>query len=154
MDLTAALMSLATSVPPHLFHQKQVLEAARSILAHRYRQFETLASLFANTGIRHRYGVKPIEWYLEPRGWPERTNAFLDGAEALFITVAQDAIARASLATNDVDTVVTVCSTGIATPTLEARLAGKMGFRRMSRACRCLASDAPAASRACRSRHG
>jgi alkylresorcinol/alkylpyrone synthase len=129
MDLTAALMSLATSVPPHQFHQKQVLEAARSILAHRYEQFETLASLFANTGIRHRYGVKPIEWYLEPRGWPERTNAFLDGAEALFITVAQDAIARASLVTNDIDTVVTVCSTGIATPTLEARLAGKMGFR-------------------------
>src|SRR5262249_10339138 len=81
---------------PHQFHQKQILEAARSILAHRYEQFETLASLFANTGIRRRYGVKPIEWYLEPRGWPERTNAFLDGAEALFITVAQDAIARAS----------------------------------------------------------
>jgi len=154
MDLTAALMSLATSVPPHQFHQKQVLEAARSILAHRYRQFETLASLFANTGIRHRYGVKPIEWYLEPRGWPERTNAFLDGAEALFITVAQHAIARASLAANDIDTVVTVCSTGIATPTLEARLAGEMGLGRMSRACRCLVLDAPAASRVCRSRRG
>lgn len=129
MDHTAALVSLATSVPPHQFHQKQILEAARGVLAHRSEQFETLASLFANTGIRHRYGVKPIEWYLEPRGWPERTNAFLEGAEALFISVAQDAIARASLATNDIDTVVTVCSTGIATPTLEARLAGKMGFR-------------------------
>src|SRR5215471_19934026 len=76
MDHTAALVSLATSVPPHQFHQKQILEAARSILAHRYRQFETLASLFVNTGIRHRYGVKPIEWYLEPRGWPERTTHF------------------------------------------------------------------------------
>jgi alkylresorcinol/alkylpyrone synthase len=129
MDHTAALVSLATAVPPHQFHQKQILEAARGILSYRYEQFETLASLFANTGIRHRYGVKPIEWYLEPRGWPERTNAFLDGAEALFVSVAQDAIARASLATSDIDTVVTVCSTGIATPTLEARLAGKMGFR-------------------------
>jgi len=129
MDQTAALMSLATSVPPHQFHQKQILQAARSILAHRYEQFETFASLFANTGIRHRYGVKPIEWYLEPRGWPERTSAFLDGAERLFIEVAQEAIARARLATHDIDTVVTVCSTGIATPTLEARLASKMGFR-------------------------
>jgi alkylresorcinol/alkylpyrone synthase len=129
MDQTAALMSLATSVPPHQFQQKQILQAARSILAHRYEQFETFASLFANTGIRHRYGVKPIEWYLEPRGWPERTSAFLDGAERLFIEVAQEAIARARLATHDIDTVVTVCSTGIATPTLEARLASKMGFR-------------------------
>jgi alkylresorcinol/alkylpyrone synthase len=129
MDHTAALVSLATAVPPHQFHQKQILEAARSILAHRYEQFETLASLFANTGIRHRYGVKPIEWYLERRGWPERMNAFLDGAETLFVNVAQAAIARADLAACDIDTVVTVCSTGIATPTLEARLAGKIGFR-------------------------
>src|SRR5499427_7216982 len=129
MNHTAALVSLATSVPPHQFHQEQILAAARGVMADRYPEFEQLSSLFANTGIRHRYGVKPIEWYLEPRGWPERTNAFLDGAEALFITVAQDAIARASLAANDIDTVVTVCSTGIATPTLEARLAGEMGFR-------------------------
>jgi alkylresorcinol/alkylpyrone synthase len=129
MDKSAALVSLATSVPPHQFQQAEVLLAARSILAHRYEQFETLASLFANTGIRHRYGVKPIEWYLEPRGWPERTSAFLEGAEMLFIDVAQAAIADAGIAVGDIDTVVTVCSTGIATPTLEARVAGRMGFR-------------------------
>jgi alkylresorcinol/alkylpyrone synthase len=129
MDQSAALMSLATSVPQHQFQQAEVLQAARSILAHRYEQFETLASLFFNTGIRHRYGVKPIEWYLEPRGWPERTSAFLEGAETLFIDVAQAAIARAGIAADDIDTIVTVCSTGIATPTLEARLVGRMGFR-------------------------
>lgn len=129
MDDAAALVSLATSVPPHQFHQKQILEAARSILSARYEQFETLASLFANTGIHNRYGVKPIEWYLESRGWPERTIAFLEGAETLFIDVAQTALARAGLVASNIDAVVTVCSTGIATPTLEARLAGKMGFR-------------------------
>src|SRR5215472_3697108 len=129
MNHTAALVSLATSVPPHQFHQKQILEAAHGVLAHRYPQFETLSSLFANTGIHHRYGVKPIEWYLEPRGWPERTNAFLEGAETLFLDVARKAIANADLAASDIDTVVTVCSTGIATPSLEARVAGKIGFR-------------------------
>src|SRR5450631_504865 len=129
MSQTAALVSLATSIPPHQFHQKQILEAAHSLLADRYPEFETLSSLFANTGIRHRYGVKPIEWYLEQRGWPERTEAFLEGAEKLFIDVARNALARADLEASDIDTVVTVCSTGIATPTLEARVAGKMGFR-------------------------
>ncbi len=129
MNHTAALVSLATSVPPHQFHQKQVLEVATGLMADRYPQFETLSSLFANTGIHHRYGVKPIEWYLKPRGWPERTGAFLEGAEALFLDVARKAIAQADLVASDIDTVVTVCSTGIATPTLEARVAGKMGFR-------------------------
>ena len=129
MNHTAALVSLATAVPPHQFHQQKILEAAHGLMADRYPEFETLASLFANTGIRHRYGVKPMEWYLERRGWPDRTSAFLEGAEALFIEVAQKALAHAYLAASDVDTVVTVCSTGIATPTLEARVAGRMGFR-------------------------
>ena len=126
---TAALVSLATSVPPHQFHQAQILKAARDVLAERYPEFETLSSLFANTGIRHRYGVKPMEWYMERRGWPERTSAFLEGAEALFIDVARKAMSRADLSAGDIDTVVTVCSTGIATPTLEARVAGKLGLR-------------------------
>ena len=129
MHHTAALVSLATSIPPHQFHQTQILQAAREILADRYPQFETLSSLFANTGIRHRYGVKPMEWYLEPRGWPERTEAFLEGAERLFVDVARKALSRADLSADEIDTVVTVCSTGIATPTLEARVAGRLGFR-------------------------
>jgi alkylresorcinol/alkylpyrone synthase len=129
MNQTAALVSLATSVPPYQLPQKQILQAATGLLADRYPEFDTLSSLFANTGIHRRYSVKPIEWYLEPRGWPERTEAFLDGAEALFLDVARAAIARADLDASDIDTVVTVCSTGIATPTLEARVAGKIGFR-------------------------
>src|SRR6202790_5231786 len=129
MNQKAALVSLATSVPPHLFHQKQILEAASKLMADRYPQFETMSSLFANTGIRHRYGVKPMEWYLERRGWPERTQAFLEGAELLFLDVARKALAEAGLAAADIETVVTVCSTGIATPTLEARVAGQLGFR-------------------------
>src|SRR6185312_1049757 len=129
MHHTAALVSLATSVPPHQFQQNQILQVARGLMADRYPEFDTLASLFANTGIHHRYGVKPIDWYLERRGWPERTKAFLEGAERLFVDVARKALARADLAASDIDTVVTVCSTGIATPTLEARVAGLMGFR-------------------------
>jgi alkylresorcinol/alkylpyrone synthase len=129
MNHTAALVSLATSVPPYQLQQKEILQAATGIFAERNEQFENLLSLFANTGIQHRYGVKPIEWYLAPRGWPERTEAFLEGAEALFLDVARKAIAAADLDSSDIDTVITVCSTGIATPTLEARVAGKMGFR-------------------------
>src|SRR6201991_2758407 len=125
----AALVSLATSVPPHVFLQKDVLAAAWDVFGPRLPQFETLASIFTNTGIVKRHGVKPFSWYLEPRGWPERTEAFLEGAEALFIDAAEKALAQAQLSAREIDTVVTVCSTGIATPSLEARVSGRMGFR-------------------------
>ncbi len=126
---TAALISLATSVPANVFLQKDVLAAAWEVFGPRLPQFETLSSIFSNTGIVKRHGVKPFDWYLERRGWPERTKAFLEGAEALFVDAAGKALANAQLSGSDIDTVVTVCSTGIATPSLEARVAGRMGFR-------------------------
>src|SRR5450631_1794628 len=125
----AALVSLATSVPPHTLLQKDVLAAAWDRLGARFPEFGRFSSIFSNTGIIKRHAVKPFDWYLEPRGWPERTEAFLAGAEALFVDVAEKVLASANLTGRDIDTVVTVCSTGIATPSLEARVARRMGFR-------------------------
>ena len=126
---TAALVSLATAVPPHVFLQTDVLAAAWDVFGSRFPEFETLSSIFSNTGIVRRHGVKPFDWYLERRGWPERTDAFLAGAEALFVDVTGKALVNAHLVADDIDTIVTVCSTGIATPSLEARVFSRMGFR-------------------------
>jgi alkylresorcinol/alkylpyrone synthase len=126
---TAALVSLATSVPPHAFLQKDVLAAAWDVFGSRFPDFGRFSSIFSNTGIVKRHAVKPFDWYLDPRGWPERTEAFLEGAEALFVDVAGKALASANLAGSAIDTVVTVCSTGIATPSLDARVARRLGFR-------------------------
>src|ERR1700726_1813720 len=126
---TAALLSLATSVPPHTFLQKDVLAAAWDIFGSRFPDYDRFAGIFTNTGIVKRHGVKPFEWYLEPRGWPERPEAFLTGAEALFVDVPEKALASANLTGGASATVVPVCSTGIATPSLEARVARRMGFR-------------------------
>ena len=129
MRPAAALLSLATAVPPHVFLQKDVLNAAWDVFGSRFPDYDRFASIFANTGIIKRHGVKPFDWYLTQRGWPERTEAFFEGAEALFIEVANKALADAGLKARDVDTVVTICSTGIATPSLDARVAKRMGFR-------------------------
>ena len=52
-----------------------------------------------------------------------------EGACQLFVDAATRALDAAELNAADVDTIVTVSSTGIATPSLEARVAGHMGFR-------------------------
>src|SRR5919202_3056393 len=85
--------------------------------------------MFETAGILKRHGVRPLDWYVEPRGWPERTEAYLEGAEALFTEAAAAALARAGLSGAEVDAVVTLSSTGIATPSLDARVFARMGFR-------------------------
>jgi alkylresorcinol/alkylpyrone synthase len=125
----AALISLATASPPHSVDQEVVAEGARRMFAHRYRDFDRLFPIFANSGIKRRQTVMPIDWYLEPRTWPERTAAYLAGAVDLFVDAAQKALARAGVDAAQVDAIVTVSSTGIATPSLEARSMTRIGFR-------------------------
>ena len=123
------LLGLATAVPPHVLDQAQVAQAARAIYGPSLTRYRKLADVFVNAGIERRYAVRPLEWFLSPRGWPERTQAYLEGAGALFVKAANAALKRAGLAARDVDVVVTVSSTGIATPSLEARVAAEMGFK-------------------------
>jgi alkylresorcinol/alkylpyrone synthase len=93
------------------------------------RDFERLRSIFLNTGIEERRAARPVEWYLEAQGWPERSAAYLEVAGDLFVEAATRALDKAAIAAGDVDTIVTVSSTGIATPSLEARAGERMGFR-------------------------
>ncbi|MDQ2860702.1 MAG: type III polyketide synthase [Pseudomonadota bacterium] len=129
MTPPVALISLATASPPHELEQGAVGEAARAMFAHRYRDFDRLFPIFQNAGIVRRQSVMPMEWYFQPRSWPQRTAAYLAGATDLFVTAAGKALARAGLTAGEVDTIVTVSSTGIATPSLEARAMGRMAFR-------------------------
>ena len=129
MPTPARLLSLASVSPPHEFMQGEVASAARRLFGPKFRDFERLFPVFRNTGILTRQAVMPMEWYFEDRTWPERTAAYLQGAADLFCDTARQALDRAGLSAADVDTIVTVSSTGIATPSLEARVMGRMGFR-------------------------
>lgn len=129
MSAPVAVLSLATASPPYELPQRDVAAAARQLFQDRFPQFERMAGVFKTAGIRTRQSVKPIEWYMEPRGWPERTQAYLQGAVDLFAAAAEAALAEAGLRGGDVDIIVTVSSTGIATPSLEARATARVGFR-------------------------
>jgi len=129
MSQSVKLVSVATAVPPHCFEQSDVAAAAHRGFADRFADFERLAAVFRTSGIRKRYGVRPLEWYFEPLGWPERSEAYLDGGVRLFVDAATKALDAAGLTAAEVDTVVTISSTGVAAPSLEARAAGRMGFR-------------------------
>jgi alkylresorcinol/alkylpyrone synthase len=62
-------------------------------------------------------------------GWRDRNNLYLEASEALFAEAASAAIERAGLAPDQIDGVVTVSTTGIATPSLDARVGPRIGLR-------------------------
>ena len=129
MVAPVSVLALATAVPPHVLAQNEVASRAHAMFGGVFRRYPKLTDVFAHAGIERRYSVCPIDWFEAPRGWQERTEAYLAGAGDLFVTAAETALARAGLAAADIDTVVTVSSTGIATPSLEARVSRQLGLR-------------------------
>jgi alkylresorcinol/alkylpyrone synthase len=124
-----SLLGLATAVPSFVLEQADVAARARDIFAPLFARFPQLDDVFVNAGIARRYSAQPIDWFYRQLAWDERTQAYLDGAAALFMAAARDALARANVRAGDVDIVVTVSSTGIATPSLEARVGPALGLR-------------------------
>lgn len=123
------LQGLSTALPPHCLSQDLVRKRAEKIFGDRYPQFGRLAKTFETAGIAQRYSVVPIGWFSDEHGWTDRNAAFMIGAKALFIDAAKRALDDAGWDASDVDCVVTVCSTGIATPSLEAQAFTEMNFR-------------------------
>jgi alkylresorcinol/alkylpyrone synthase len=124
-----SLLSLATAVPPHVIEQSDAKVRAREAFGGRKALFDRLSGVFDNAGIARRHIVAPQDWYMASHGWHDRNNLYLEASEALFAQAAVAAIEKAGLAPDQIDGVVTVSTTGIATPSLEARVGPRIGLR-------------------------
>jgi alkylresorcinol/alkylpyrone synthase len=123
------LLGLAIATPEHVITQKEAAETSARLFSSRLKDFAHLASVFNNAGIKKRHAARPLEWFIEPHGWQDRMEAYAEVARNLFVEAATKALDRAGVKAHEVDCVVTISSTGIATPSLDAQLASKMGFR-------------------------
>lgn len=124
------LLALGTAVPPYVLHQEEVQRRAAVLFEDAGGVVERLLPVFGNAGIATRYSCVPIEWYETPHGWRERHRLYIDNALVLLERVARDCLAEAGLEPSDIDTLVVVSTTGIATPSLDAMLMDRLGFRR------------------------
>ena len=127
--MPAYLHGLATALPPHELPQDIVRDRAEEILGPKYVQFARMLGSFASAGIDRRYSVAPLDWFERDHAWKDRNDLYLAGATKLFAEAATRGLEEAGWGAAEVDCIVTISSTGIATPTLEAQVHGQMGFR-------------------------
>ena len=125
----ARLTALATAVPDHVVAQADVVAAARRVFGGRSDAFNRMIEVYANAGVETRHLCVPLAWYEAESGWAGRNALYLEHATALLESAAQACLDEAGLAPEAVDALVTVGSTGIATPSLDALLMARMPFR-------------------------
>lgn len=124
-----SILSLATETPDHVLPQAEALAVSRDLIGANFADFDRLSSVYTNAGVDFRQLAMPVDWYRSPRSFPERAAAYLEVALALFVKAAERALAGADVSAEEIDTIVTVSSTGIATPSLEARAMTQIPFR-------------------------
>jgi len=129
MSDSARIGAVATAVPDHCLHQRDVAAEAGLFFGQAFGASERLAAIYENAAIETRYSCVPIDWYREPHDFPDKNTLYLDQAAALLAEVAERLVADAGLAMQDIDGLVVVSSTGIATPSLDALLIERLGFR-------------------------
>ena len=124
------LLSLATVVPDHGLHQDDVLPAAAAVFGDAFGDFSRLESIYANTQIETCYSCVPLEWYAESHSFAERNQLYIESALDLLERATLACLEKASLDIADIGGIVTVSSTGITTPTLDALLMERLAMRR------------------------
>ena len=124
------LKALATAVPPHVLDQEQVMRAGRTLFGSTFGDVERLIPVYAHAGIERRYSCVPLDWYLCDHTFGERNDLYLEHAVKLLVEAVGKALVVANLNASDIDMIVAVSTSGIATPSLEALLMEALPFRR------------------------
>lgn len=124
----ATLCRPAIAVPEHVITQEQTLELARELHAG-HPQLGLALRLIANTGVRTRNLVQPIEDTLRHPGLTTRNARYEAEAKARVPEAVHRAMAHAELTPRDIDMIIYVSCTGFMMPSMTAWLINTMGFR-------------------------
>ncbi len=120
----ARIRSVATALPPHRVTQAEALAGCRRLWGD-----DPMLRVFETSGVETRYCAFPNEYYLDGRTFEQRNADWIEQATILGERAARAALDAAGLRPRDVDHFYFATTTGLATPSVDARLAQRMGMR-------------------------
>jgi alkylresorcinol/alkylpyrone synthase len=123
------IVAVGRALPEHHYDQDELLEALGRLWAGRFHNPKRLEQIQRNTLVGGRHLALPIEAYQGLRGFGAANDAFLREGLVLAERAIREALAEARLGPRDVDAIFSLSVTGIAAPSLDARLVNRLGLR-------------------------
>ncbi|MFJ8744463.1 type III polyketide synthase [Embleya sp. NPDC127516] len=118
----------AVAVPENVITMDESLDIARRLHADNPR-LPLALRLIANTGVRRRHLVQPIERTLRHPGFEARNLLYQEQAKLRVPPVIRRALANAEVEIRDIDLLIYVSCTGFSMPSMTAWLINELGMR-------------------------
>ena len=126
---SSTILRVATAVPDHRIDQESVKQSLGCLLSVGAERRSGIMAMFDNALVEQRWSVLPLEKLRERRTLSETMSLYRQYAIQLGRKVADDCLRGAGVPAKSVDMVITLSCTGFMIPSLDAYLAGELGFR-------------------------
>lgn len=116
------IRKVVTENAPYHVDQKEIVSVVRNLFGGHYTDIERLLKVFGNGQIEGRYFAAPLEWFEEERGLEEKNRLYVEEAVKMGSLAVSRCLKEAQVDKEDVDAFIFVSSSGMSTPTIDARI--------------------------------
>lgn len=117
-----SVVSTGIALPRYVFHQADIKPFIRDMFAGVFPDIDRLMTLFENTQIQKRHFCVDINWFKDNHTFAEKNSLYLEQATELCVQAIEKALEQAGIGIDDISHVIFVSSTGLATPSVDARI--------------------------------
>ena len=129
VEHVTTLAGVHAVLPPHRYTQAELTTAFTEMCLGPEGNQALLTRLHANAQVSSRHLVLPLEQYATLTGFGQSNDLFIAHAVQLGAAALTGALLRAGIAPDEVDVVISTTITGVAVPSIEARIAQLVGLR-------------------------
>lgn len=128
-DLSVRILAAAGQLPEHYYSQEDLLAGLEAIWGQRHFNLQRLRQFHRAMQVEGRFLCLPKEQYLAASDFTQRNRQFVECALPLAQSLLTRVLTQQGLKAQDIDYLVTTTVTGLAVPSLEARLMNRLPFR-------------------------
>lgn len=122
------VISVSTAEPPTKVTQGEVRGFIQTLFSQRRNDLDRLMKVFESSSISSRHFTEDRSWYGGDHGFAERNELYITSAVRLSEECSMKCLDEAELKPADIHHVIFISSTGLSTPSIDARLFNIMKF--------------------------
>jgi alkylresorcinol/alkylpyrone synthase len=128
------ILSIGTENPPYKVNQEDTQEFAKHFFSKNFEHIDRLLPVFHNGQIESRYFSAPLEWFQSDHSFQEKNDKYIKvavehGKEVINKALSNKEYLNETLPYEDIDAIIYISTTGLSTPSIEARLMNQLPFR-------------------------